>query len=283
MFPTLLQIGPISITSLGVSLVIGFFLGSFLIWKKEKEENFDEEKIMDAILLVTLVSLIASRTWYVIFYWVKVGGPLAWFDFSNKAGFSWVGALIGGVLTLKFICKKNRWDFFKVADFSTFGLVLGSIFVHLGTFLDGSSYGTPTNLPWGIKFPGLETHRHPTQLYELVLMLLLLRLLYYFDRHYRTYNWYKNKRGEAVPGFLFLSFLGFLSLSKLIVVFFKEHDLYWRWLQAINFIVLLISLGIIYFRSGERLNLGFPLMSAASKKRKLIKKRSRVKTGMEAK
>lgn len=38
----------------------------------------------------------------------------------------------------------------------------------LGCFIGGCCYGTPTGLPWGVRFPtaGDELPRHPTQLYE---------------------------------------------------------------------------------------------------------------------
>lgn len=261
MLPTILQIGPITISSLGVAIVLGFFLGSFLVWKKEKEENFNEEKIMDAILLVSIISLVCSRTWYILFYWDKIGRNLSsWFDFVGKPGFSWPGAFLGGALTLRFLCKKNKWDFFKVADFSSFGIALGSIFASLGMFLDGNFYA----------------------IYEAIFMVVILRLLYYFDKYYRTYEWYKNKRGEAAPGFLFLVFLILFSFTKLVVAFLKEHDLYWRWSQFINLLIILISGAILYWRSGRNLKSIMSLLPETNRKRR-VKKRFHFKTGMEAK
>jgi len=69
MIPTILQIGPIVISLLGVMTAMGFFFGSFFIWQRTREEHFDENSIMDGILLVSLVGLISARIWYVVFNW----------------------------------------------------------------------------------------------------------------------------------------------------------------------------------------------------------------------
>lgn len=43
----------------------------------------------------------------------------------------------------------------------------------LACFCGGCCYGTPTNLPWGIRFPAIDDlARHPTQLYESLFHLL---------------------------------------------------------------------------------------------------------------
>jgi len=297
LLPTILQLGPFTITSLGLMVVLGFFFGSFLIWKKEKEEGLDEEKVMDGIFLVGLASLVGGRTGFILLFWKQLkGGLAAWFDFVGQPGFWWLGMVVGGILALRYLSEKNNWDFYKVADFATFGLVLTAAFITLGAFLDGSSYGSVTNLPWGIKFPGLTEPRHPTQLYELVFMFLILKLLYYFDKNYRTYSWYRDKRGEAAAGFLFLSFLALFSLEKMFVGFFKDRGSNWLTAEIFSLLTLLTSLVLIFVRSGLEWEEFFPQKTREKKrvfftnnkvkkeqKRRRSKKKSYLKTGMEAK
>lgn len=264
MFPTILQIGPITVSSLGIMIALGFFFGSFLIWKNGKEENFDDDKIMDAILIISLVSLLTSRLDYIFWHWQELGENLAvYFNFVSKPGFSWLGAFLGGGLVLKFICYRNKWDFFKVADFSVFGLCLAIFFIDFGLFLDGNSLS----------------------FYESIFMLLVLKLLYYFDKNYRTYKWYQNKRGEAAPGFLALTFLLLFILKKIIVDFFKLHNLYWRWGLLIEITIILISLIGFYFRSGKKFELKYPKIPKIKTKNKRRKPllTNHLKTGMEAK
>lgn len=258
MLPVLLKLGPITITSLGVFIVLGLFSGSFLVWKKSKEENFNEENIMDLLILTSIFSFISSRTFYFLLNWEGVGKSfINWFNFVSKPGLSWFGAILGGIATIAIYCRKNKWDFFKIVDLFIFGAVLMSCLVLIGTFLDGSYYGTTTQLVWGIKFPGLDTPRHPIQIYELILLFGVYQGLYYFDKNYRTYNWYRDKRGEAKPGFLFLYGLTLISVIKLLLAFLKERDLYWKNNLILLVITIIFGLIFMFIRSGLRDKLTF--------------------------
>jgi phosphatidylglycerol:prolipoprotein diacylglycerol transferase len=54
----------------------------------------------------------------------------------------------------------------------------------LGCFYAGCCYGTPTNLPWGVVFPAIDSvPRHPTQLYESVFHLTAAAVLWQLQRH----------------------------------------------------------------------------------------------------
>ena len=67
------------------------------------------------------------------------------------------------------------------------GLALGHAIGRIGCFLVGDDYGRPTDLPWGVAFPkGLpptDIPVHPTQLYELVLLLPVAWLLIRWRRN----------------------------------------------------------------------------------------------------
>jgi phosphatidylglycerol:prolipoprotein diacylglycerol transferase len=54
----------------------------------------------------------------------------------------------------------------------------------LGNFLAGDAYGVPTSLPWGVYQAG--ANRHPAQLYELALDLLLFAFLWRW--RYRSFR-----------------------------------------------------------------------------------------------
>lgn len=250
--------------------MIGFFFGSFLIWKKAKEENYEEDKIMDAILLVSLISLIVSRLWFVLINWYKWSySAYTFFDFVGAPGLSWFGALIGGIICFKLVTIKNKWDFFRIADFCSYGINLALILFSFGCFLDGSGY-----------------------IWETLLLAFNYRLLYYFDRNYRTYSWYKNKRGEVASGFIFIILIIFFALIRLVVAFIKVPGLFSISGQWESLLAILVGLAFIYFRSGlyhgEIINL-IPLLKKIPKpishelKKRTVKHKFHYKAGMEAK
>ena len=55
----------------------------------------------------------------------------------------------------------------SIADAAAIGVAGGLIVWHVGQFLTGADYGTPTALPWGVELWG--TSRHPVQIYAAVL------------------------------------------------------------------------------------------------------------------
>lgn len=61
------------------------------------------------------------------------------------------------------------------------GLAIGHAIGRIGCFLVGDDYGRPSDLPWAVAFPkGLpptDIRVHPTQLYEMVLLLPIAWLL----------------------------------------------------------------------------------------------------------
>lgn len=259
MIPTILQIGPITISAFGVLTALGFFFGSFSAWKRGKEEHLEEDSLMDAILLVVLISLIFSRIWYVFLNWQK---QILILDLINNPGFSWQGAGLAGLVSLAFVCQKRKWDFFKITDLSVFGLTLGLILGKLGVFLSQTSF------EWVF-------------LMETGLLILVYRLLLIFDKNYRTYEWYKDKRGEAKPGFLITSFLTMTTLIFLISKIIQSWPKFFTPEKIIDLFILILVLAVFYFRSGDR-NLTINLPSF-KKGRRVKQEKFRFKAGMEAK
>jgi phosphatidylglycerol:prolipoprotein diacylglycerol transferase len=99
-------------------------------------------------------------------------------------GKSIVGGLIGGLLAVELVKRRigvtrSTGDLFGVP--LAVGIAVGRVGCFL-TGLDDHTYGIPTTLPWGIDF-GDGISRHPTQIYEIVFLLLVMTpLLVYLRR-----------------------------------------------------------------------------------------------------
>jgi phosphatidylglycerol---prolipoprotein diacylglyceryl transferase len=86
-----------------------------------------------------------------------------------------VGALAFGLITVE-LAKRYIGLRDSTGDLYAIPLALGIAIGRMGCFLTGLSdntYGTPTNLPWAVNF-GDNIPRHPTQLYEIALLLALM-------------------------------------------------------------------------------------------------------------
>ena len=116
-------------------------------------------------------------------------GRMVPFCAFNSAGYrekvraALTGALIGGYLAVVLTERALRVDRCMgdlVAPFIPLSIAIG----RLGNFLAGDAYCTPTSLPWGITMAG--ARRHPAQLYELVLDLMLFAFLWRW--RYRSFR-----------------------------------------------------------------------------------------------
>jgi phosphatidylglycerol---prolipoprotein diacylglyceryl transferase len=89
-------------------------------------------------------------------------------------GKSIVGGLLGGVVAVEWI-KPRLGVARRTGDLFTIPLAVGIAIGRIGCFLaglDDHTYGTATSLPWGVDF-GDGIPRHPTQIYEMLFLLLL--------------------------------------------------------------------------------------------------------------
>ena len=88
------------------------------------------------------------------------------------------GALLGGLFAVEAM-KRYIGLHQSTGDLLAIPIAAGVAIGRIGCFLTGLSdntYGTPTSLPWGIDF-GDGVRRHPTQLYEIAFLLVLLAIL----------------------------------------------------------------------------------------------------------
>lgn len=300
-FPTLLQLGPVSISSLGFFSFLGFLLGAFVFWQKAKEENLDEELALDLWIVSAVAGFLTGRLVFCLTNSLAYAKYfLGFFEFVRFPGFSIFGAFLGMVIVWIAFCKRNKWDFWKVADVLVFGILVAQVFYRLGQFFDGSFFGRITSLPWALHFPGVDGARHPIQIYEVLFLGLLYFLLLEFERQYRLFRWYQDKRGETKPGFLVLTYFLLYVLWRLGLEFLRESSLYFKgiaWEQAAGFIIILISLVGFYARSGRELKSDFsflrdkreklkplvPTMQEFVRRPKRLKKKKHIKKGLDAK
>jgi phosphatidylglycerol:prolipoprotein diacylglycerol transferase len=249
MLPIIFSTGPVTIYSFGFLLAVGVFIESFVIWRRLRDLGFKEEKILDFLILSLLLGFVFSRLIFIFANWQTFGFHLSrWFLFVRFPGFAASGWLLGLLLSLWRFAKEEKWDFWRVADEVSFGFLPFLILLQTGSFLDGSGFGRSTNMPWGIYFPGILLKRHPVSLFFALTLLLVWVILLKIERHWRTWEWYKNKES----GFIFLVTLTSIFLINFPLAFLKENGLYFYWAEITLTLIGLIIIGsLFYLRSGR--------------------------------
>jgi len=230
MLPVLFTLGPVTIYTFGFFLGVGFFFASFIVWRRLRELGLREEKIIDGIIFCTFLGLLFGRIFFIIQNFSEFGLLFhRWFFLGRYSGFSFWGFLMGMFLGLFLFSRQQKWDFWRIADETTYGILPFLFLFQLGAFFDGSGAGKPTSMPWGIFFPGSLVRQNPVSLMMAIFIFLIWVFLLRIERQWRTWKWYKSQK----PGFIALSFLGLLCLVNLPLAFLKENKLYFFLADAI--------------------------------------------------
>lgn len=232
MWPVLFSLGNLSISSFGVFLALGFLLGIFLIWRLCRAWDLDEEKTLDLILLTFIGGIIGARVYFAIENWQYfLSSPLNLILINKIPGLSFWGGILSGWLTLFFLARRNRQDFWLLADIASVGFLGGLIFSDIGCFLGGCNVGVPSKAFFAVNMVGLVAKRVPVQILEVVLLVLGLRNVWSKALHF-------HQRGKIVS--LTFVYIGFIKL--LLDSLKQDHS------ERI-FSLVLILLGLtIYYR-----------------------------------
>ncbi|MBF0272930.1 MAG: prolipoprotein diacylglyceryl transferase [Magnetococcales bacterium] len=243
--PVLIHIGPLAIRWYGLMYTLTFLLGwPLLKWQARRQSlGLSPEVLADLVMGILLGVILGGRFGYILFYHFSyyLANPLAVFRVW-EGGMSFHGGLLGVLLAGFLFARKHGLSFLVLGDLMAVVTPLGLLLGRIGNFINGELWGRPTDLPWGVLFPGAGPEpRHPSQLYEAGLegvMLLLLML------------WLGRKRRS--PGFLGGVFLTGYAVSRLLVEMVREPDAHLGLLaggltmgQWLTFPMLFIGLGLV--------------------------------------
>ena len=183
MYPVLFRIGSFEITSFGVLVAVGALVGIGVFQRELRRAGLPESGV-DAAIAGVLGGLLGAK----LLWTAEHAGqePLANLLFS-RGGMSWFGGLLGGVGAGVLMLRRRGVAIMAGRAAAAPGLAIGHAIGRIGCFLVGDDYGRPTDLPWGVAFPkGLpptDIPVHPTQLYEMALLLPIAWLLIRWRRH----------------------------------------------------------------------------------------------------
>ncbi len=251
MLSIIFSAGPVVIYVFGFLMAVGIFLESFVIWRRLRDLGIKEERVLDFIIMAIIIGLIFARLFFILTNFDKFGFIFTrWVFFLRYPGLSFWGWFLGTLISLKWFAKKEKWDFWQIADEVTFGFLPFLALMQLGSFLDGSGFGRSTYMPWGIYFPGTLLKRHPVSLFFAIGLFIIWFLLIKVERHWRTWHWYKSDK----DGFIALAGLSLTLLIYIPLAFIGDSGLYLYWLEVLLTTALFLVVSIsFYFRSGRTL------------------------------
>lgn len=196
-------IGDFYIAYYGVIIGLGILAGLLLAVHLYKKTGGNADVIWDFAIYAILFSVVGARIYYVVFEWEQYReNPLAIFNL-RQGGLAIYGAVIAAFTTLFAYSKLKKIKPFAIGDVGVMGLLLGQVIGRWGNFINREVFGEYSEGLFAMRLPidavrsrdiseNLQAHIlegtnyiqvHPTFLYESMLNLCLLILLYFYIRH----------------------------------------------------------------------------------------------------
>lgn len=182
-----------------LAYIAGLLLGWGLIVKAVKtprlwqpgQAPMSPPQVENLLTWVVIGVILGGRMGYVLFYQPAgfLADPLSvvkvW-----EGGMSFHGGFAGVVIAGLIFAARYQIPALSLGDLFAFAVTPGLLFGRLANFVNAELWGRPTDLPWGVAFPGEAAQacgdlvtlcaRHPSQLYEAALEGVLLGALIFF-------------------------------------------------------------------------------------------------------
>ncbi len=178
----ILQVGPLTLRTPELALLAALWVGLELASRAGMRRGIDPDHVYNLGFITVLVGLAAARLGFVlanlplytnITPWNRAVGAIL--SLSAGTELPLVG-LLAAALTIAVLIRRWELPLLPLAD--SFAPALGVFVAGIGLalFLGGGYLGRPAAVPWAVPLAGAA--RHPTQLYLLIVGLLMLAAFY---------------------------------------------------------------------------------------------------------
>ncbi|MFN3277673.1 MAG: prolipoprotein diacylglyceryl transferase [Paracoccus hibiscisoli] len=184
------------------------------------------DRVDDLLTWVILGVIMGGRLGFVLFYEPAyyLANPAQILQVW-QGGMSFHGGFAGVIVATWAWARRQGVPVLRLADAMAVVAPIGILFGRLANFINAELWGRPTDLPWGVIFPGQAAQdcpgvvgacaRHPSQLYEAGLEGLVLGLILWAV---------VRAGGLRRPGLAFGIFLAGYGLARMFVELFRVAD-----------------------------------------------------------
>lgn len=215
--PVFLRIGPLQFRWYGLMYVLSFIATYFILRSEaaRKRLSLTKDDIADLVFYGAMGVVLGGRLGYILFYNLGfyLANPLKLFAVW-EGGMSFHGGFLGVMVAFLIYARRKQVPFLTLIDMAALCAPVGLGLGRIGNFINGELYGRPTDVPWGIVFPGSDgLPRHPSQLYEAFLEGIALFFIVRFV-----------SRKTEVSGVTTCAAIAGYGLFRFIVEFFRQPD-----------------------------------------------------------
>ncbi len=224
--PDVFSIGPIAVKWYALAYIFGLLLA---IWYCKRlvtnralwpgsTPSATPDQLDDLLLWCTLGVVFGGRLGYVAFYNPAyfLANPLE-IVMIQQGGMSFHGGFLGVVVACLLYGRRHGIGLDQLLDLGAASVPIGLGLGRVANFINAELWGAPTDLPWGVVFPGAgPLPRHPSQLYEAALEGLAL----FIAVRIATHTFKVLPRPGAAAGVFAIGY----GLSRILVEFVRTPD-----------------------------------------------------------
>jgi len=251
MFPRLAQFGMLTIPTQGACIALGLMLALLLAARTARMLSLDADRVWNLSFLAAVSFILGGRVMLILTHWRDYAAyPSLLLVVSAHSP----ALLIGSTAVALAACAISLWmhplPLLRILDALAAPLALGYGFACIGAFAAGAEYGTPTTVPWAVRFHSgyaslwsgtpQNIPLHPVQLYQAAFELLLCGFLLWLLKK-------DHSDGEIAGAWLFLG-----GVSRFVFEFYRGGR-GTEFLDATQIIALLmIAAGSILYLDRKR-------------------------------
>lgn len=220
MFPVIVEIGPVKLYSFGLMVMMAFLGAAWMVTRELSRRGLVPDHLEGYPMLALLGGLGGARVYYLLEHLEQLqANPFR--SLFAGAGLTWYGGAIGGALVVLLFARHKGQPLWSMCDAFAPALAAAYGIGRIGCQLAGDGdYGPPSDLPWAMAYPRgvvpVAVPVHPTPIYEVLMMIPIVALLWGLRRQPRG------------PGWLFGLYLVLVGIERWISEIFRvrpEGDL----------------------------------------------------------
>src|SRR5262245_39428098 len=135
MLPHLIQIGPFTLYSFGLMVVLGFVAAAWLAYRLAQGRGLPGDAFMDGAFVILWASIVGARLLFVALNWQEYSGHLRDLVAIWRGGMSFHGGLAAGILAGVLFMRRRRLPLLPMADAAAPAVALGYAVGRIGCFM----------------------------------------------------------------------------------------------------------------------------------------------------
>ncbi len=143
------SIGGVNIYWYGICIALGMLLAIVFVLKKSRSFGVNDDRLIDVIMLSTIVAVVGARAFYVMFAPFEYESIIDMISIRD-GGLAIYGAVIMGFGSAVLFTKLRKIPFFPTVDLVAMGFLIGQGIGRWGNFFNQEAFGTNTTSVFGM-------------------------------------------------------------------------------------------------------------------------------------